>query len=58
MIPYSLHFRLMRYKRRKFGFDQSVIKGSLHGEQSIFSAVSPIQIRVLKTVQLWLRLVC
>jgi hypothetical protein len=48
LIHYSLHFRLMRYKRHKFGFEQSVIKGSLLEEHSIFSAVSPIQIRVLK----------
>jgi len=58
MILYSLHFRLMRYKRRKFGFDQSVIKGSLLGEQRISSAVYPIPIRVPKTVQFWLQLVC
>jgi len=48
----------MRYKRRKFGFDQPVIKGTLLAEQSIFSVASPIPIRVLKNVQLWLRLVC
>jgi len=48
----------MRYKRRKFGFQQSVIKGSLLEEHSIFSAVSPIQIRVLKIVQFLLLMVC
>jgi len=48
----------MRYKRRKFGFEQSVFKGSLLEEHSIFSAVSPIQIRLLKILQFLLRMVC
>jgi hypothetical protein len=30
------------------------MKASLLGEQSIFSAVSPIPIRVVKIVQFWL----
>lgn len=41
MILHASRFVCMRYKCCRFGFNWSIIKCTLHGEQSNFSAVCP-----------------
>jgi hypothetical protein len=41
VIIHASHFTCKLYKRCRFGFNWSVIKCTLHGEQNNFSAVCP-----------------